>query len=984
MGKTTNVLKSLEKSSVSRRSFLKGTAALGAMAAMYGCSKDSGSEIIYGGGNDDSFDLTPPAITEKIVTGSAPHNCGGRCITKAYIAEVGGQNKIKRIVTDERPDDELNPQLRACVRCRSYKTRVHHPGRLTYPLAQGYDESGNRIPGFQRGDMTQFKRISWETAYNIIKNEYEYVKKQWGDEAVYWQYASGAPGTFNARAAMQRFLQASTGGYVNQWGSYSSHQINYIAPIVQGHTYTFTATPQEWLDTDYMLLWGSHFATSINDTNVTNYYLQAREKAGFKSVYIGPEHTMTAELADEWVKIKPFTDGAMMLAMMYVMLDEGLFDPDIEKYAVGLFDCPDGITGADGEAKTNVVSGSELFMKVPAGASLSAYIWGEDAIYEKEVGGKTFRNKAASIYKSKPDSKFQYKRDMGVAKTPEWAEKICGVKADKIREIARDFANRNRNAYLHCSLGMQRQMEGVNVMWQMTALTVMAGQWGTSGTGWGKYFNYTKSVSSGDMKKVLAGATPSNKIPSYITIPCSSWADAVRNGGTGTSDYNDGEVRKLNAPLKMIWTVGGNIINQHMDSFKTSETLKDRDGDKGLYFHVVLEQFMTPTSRYADVILPVTMNWERIELHTHENYMVLSNKAVDAPGEAKSEFQIADELCDVFGVSKALVTNNKTEDEFAKGLWESKDDRPFSYEEFKRQGVVVNAASTMDEYKLNACKLIKDNKGVQSGQAFTGSGSNSSAVQFNTRTGYVELYSAQGRMEYEYRREIKVAGGANRVNFATLFPGKSEIPHPKSTDDFSTYTHLNIDSEGDPEVYEIPVYFYPMDGYVDYSSEMDMENISSYNFTCLSTHSMFRSHSTHNNTPLLREISKYKKDGSFANDSTTYNVSPTQATFSLDGEGLERVWINVDDAASLNIQNGNRVKITSAMTKRAIYASAFVTKRVMSGVVIVSQGSWFDPITDERGEVDQGGCVNSLYNEVPSRMDHGNAQMTAVVKIELA
>ena len=50
MGKETNVLKSLEESSVSRRSFLKGTAALGAMAAMYGCSKDNSPEIIYGGG----------------------------------------------------------------------------------------------------------------------------------------------------------------------------------------------------------------------------------------------------------------------------------------------------------------------------------------------------------------------------------------------------------------------------------------------------------------------------------------------------------------------------------------------------------------------------------------------------------------------------------------------------------------------------------------------------------------------------------------------------------------------------------------------------------------------------------------------------------------------------------------------------------------------------------------------------------------------
>ena len=60
MGKETNVLKSLEKSSVSRRSFLKGTAALGAMTAMYGCSKDGGSEIIYGGGS------VPLLVNKKI------------------------------------------------------------------------------------------------------------------------------------------------------------------------------------------------------------------------------------------------------------------------------------------------------------------------------------------------------------------------------------------------------------------------------------------------------------------------------------------------------------------------------------------------------------------------------------------------------------------------------------------------------------------------------------------------------------------------------------------------------------------------------------------------------------------------------------------------------------------------------------------------------------------------------------------------------
>ena len=50
MGKETNVLKSLEESSVSRRTFLKGTAALADMASMNGCSNDSGTEIIHGAG----------------------------------------------------------------------------------------------------------------------------------------------------------------------------------------------------------------------------------------------------------------------------------------------------------------------------------------------------------------------------------------------------------------------------------------------------------------------------------------------------------------------------------------------------------------------------------------------------------------------------------------------------------------------------------------------------------------------------------------------------------------------------------------------------------------------------------------------------------------------------------------------------------------------------------------------------------------------
>lgn len=964
---------------LSRRTFLKAAASTGVVMGAMQTFTAAGAELSITKGVFPKA----PKVEGRIVAGSAPHNCGGRCVTRAYVEEVNGKSTIKRIVTDERPDTYENPQLRACVRCRSYKTRVYNPGRLMYPLVQGYDEKGNRIKNFKRGDMAAFRRVSWETAYNIIKKEYDAVFNKWGSEAFYWQYASGAPGTFNARESMRRLVNQLGGGYLNQWGTYSSHQINYIAPIVQGNTYAFSATPQEWLETEYMLLWGSHFATSINDTNVTNYYLQAREKAGFKSIYIGPEHTMTAELADEWVKIKPFTDSAMMLAILYVILDEGLFDKDIEKYAVGLFDDPEGNTYADGsKGKPCVVKGSEEFMKVPAGASLSAYLFGENATYRRKVGDKIFANKAASIYKSKPSSKFAYKKDMGVAKTPDWASGITGVPAAKIREIAREFAyaSSKKRGYLHCSLGMQRQMEGVSNMWLLSAITTVAGQWGAPGQGWGNYFNYTKKVSAGDMSKVLTDKAPTNNMPSYKTIPCSSWVDAVRNGGTGKSEYGDGEVMKLTVPIKFIWNIGGNLCNQHMDTYKTAETLRERDAKNGLYFHVAIDQFMTPTTRYADVVLPAAMNWERLEFHTHENYLIISNKAVDTVGEAKAEFQIARELANFMEADDGLITNGKSEEEFAKALFESIQ-RPISFEKFRKDGLLVNAVQDTKDYYLGACSRIRKNGGVKAIEnpdnegAFTGSASNAKAVQFNTRTGYVELYSAQGRMEYEYRYQVKKAKPGNRTTFVNL-------KHPTMSDKIEHYTHLNMDSEKDPEVYEIPVFFYPTDGYAD-CTETDMKNMAQYPIACLSTHLMFRSHSTHDNTPFLRELYKKDKDGYGSNDSGTFGVSPTGKTFAVDSNsGLEPILINTEDAANLGIKNGDKVKITSAMTKRSMYASAFVTKRIVTGASVVHQGSWFDPVTDKSGAVDQGGSSNTLYNERPSRMDHGNAQMNAYIKIE--
>jgi len=78
-----------------------------------------------------------PEITEtKIVSGAAPHNCGGRCRSRVYVKD----GVISRIVTDEDPDQNIVsysggskvinyntdvPQMRACIRCRSNRQRFY-------------------------------------------------------------------------------------------------------------------------------------------------------------------------------------------------------------------------------------------------------------------------------------------------------------------------------------------------------------------------------------------------------------------------------------------------------------------------------------------------------------------------------------------------------------------------------------------------------------------------------------------------------------------------------------------------------------------------------------------------------------------------------------------------------------------------------------------------------------------------------------------
>lgn len=179
MSNINMLLESSKKLSMTRRSFVKGSTALVGLAAMSGCS----------GSSNDSNSNTNTTVTtsESVYAGSAPHNCGGGCIIKAHVQD----GVIKRFTTDETaektylddvPGDYM--QERACPRCRSQKSWMYSSNRLMYPMIQTKE----------RGDLTGFKRVTWEQASAYFKAKSEYVMKNYGPGAFHSMYSSGMGG----------------------------------------------------------------------------------------------------------------------------------------------------------------------------------------------------------------------------------------------------------------------------------------------------------------------------------------------------------------------------------------------------------------------------------------------------------------------------------------------------------------------------------------------------------------------------------------------------------------------------------------------------------------------------------------------------------------------------------------------------------------------------------------------------------------------
>jgi len=666
---------------------------------------------------------------QKIRVGCPAHNCGGRCLLIANIKD----GRITRLDTDDRPDTLAAPQLRACPRGRAYLRRQYHPDRLLYPMKR----TGKRGDG-------QFQRVTWDEALDIVATQLERVKATYGNDALFVPYGTGSYNQLNGSQTARRLMNLY-GGCLGIYNSYSWAAINAATPTVWGTLVTGNQR-QDWLNSRYILMWGWNPAEMRDGTN-SDYFIKLARQNGARVVCIDPRHSFSAAaLADEWIPIRPGTDTAMMSAMAYVMLEEGLLDTKfIRKYCIGW----DGITMPQGFERTE---------------SYTDYLLGNHD---------------------------------GVPKTPEWAETITTVPAGTIARIAREYSTQVP-AVLYQGYGMQRRAYGEQVVRAGCTLAAITGNFGIPG-GWASGLGLQAPDGGG-----LWTVFPTGQNPVNAAIPVFLWTEAVFRGKKMTQ--NDGVIgaEGLKNDIKLIYAVATNcLINQHANINRSAKILRD---ESLVEFLVVQDNFLTPTGKFADIILPACTQFETWGVEDGWKYsdeVILQPKLLDPPGECKSDYQICAEIAERLGIGEAYTEGRDEKDwvDYCLGVWRS---------------TRFPGLPTLDEFINNNLGAWSDqvNKPVVAFEDFRRDPGNH---PLNTPSGKIEIFSKQ---LYNLNNPKKIP------------------PIPKYIQEWEHPFPDSAASESSPDTF--------------YSGDYAAPN-KKYPLQALGHHTLARVHSTHANNDMLNE-----------------------------------------------------------------------------------------------------------------------------------
>jgi anaerobic selenocysteine-containing dehydrogenase len=399
---------------VTRRTFLKATAATAAVAAM--------GDKLFGGPLStlvESAAAAPQAMAEDKWYTTLCRGCRQHEPIRIRVVD-GVAVKIDAI-----PGEPMM-QGTVCGKSQAGLMMLYNPYRVKAPMKRTNPEKG-------LGVDPKWVEITWDEALDTVAGKLKPVLEKDPRE---FGIAHGF-GSLNTSIIRRAF------------GGYSSAKLS--ASICGGGEHIAWARTLgddtmaiDYKYCDYLLIFGTNARGSAKGwVSTQRPFLEARAR-GMKVVVVDPAMADQARFADEWVPIRPATDHAFVLAMLHAMVHEfGLVDWEHMKLRTnGPY-----LIGPDGDyvrSKTETYE-DEKRLGQTFGKPL---IWDAVDGMAKTFDDETIKDFALegtyTVDGVECQPAFQLFKDFLEPHTPEWAEPITTVPAATIRRIAREFGEKSQ------------------------------------------------------------------------------------------------------------------------------------------------------------------------------------------------------------------------------------------------------------------------------------------------------------------------------------------------------------------------------------------------------------------------------------------------------------------------------------------------------------------------------------------------------------
>ena len=498
--------------------------------------------------------------------------CRSRC-GAVYEVEDGA-------LTGVRPDPEHPTGAALCPKGRAAPEIAHGPRRLQRPLRRTRPKS-DPDPGWEE--------VSWEAALAEVAGRLGAVRAESGAEAVAFAVASpsGSP-LSDSIDWIERFVRLF--GSPNT--CYSTEVCNWHKDYAHAFTFGRGLPPPDYAGADLAVLWGHNPAESWLAQSAA--LAQARER-GTRSAVVDPRRSSSARRADQWLRVLPGTDAALALGAANLLVQAGGFDEQF------LRSC------SDAALLVRCDTGRHLRADEVEPGAAGFVVWNEregaaqpcDTRFPaRDRQNWALRGRRRVVTSSGPvDCAPAFELYAAACRQwpPERTTAVTGVDGRSLRAFADELSSARSVAY-YAWTGVGQHANATQTDRAVATLFALTGSFDAPGGNVVLPAVGTNPLTSPEQlaPEQRAKALGADRFP--LGPPTQGWVSAreLCSAITTGRPY----------PVRAMVGFGSNLLLSQPDPVRTAEALRQ------LEFHVHLDLVATPTSQFADLVLPVNSPWE--------------------------------------------------------------------------------------------------------------------------------------------------------------------------------------------------------------------------------------------------------------------------------------------------------------------------------------------------------------------------------------